>query len=243
MTSFAEIDALTEPQAPQAEPPGGLGGTRVVIVSPEPLEGFAMKALLETLGAISTYAETPARALRMLAGHEAVVLWIGDEMDAEALRIAIEMRRQEGTSGLCIVARSVHAAMLRELLATETERFALLSRGDLLNTSELVDALSRIARGRGFLDGAVVRRLLVPEDPARGKLGGLTCMEAEVLELLASGLRNCEIAKRLWKSEKTIEKHVHNVFAKLGLEESACRHLDRRVAAALIYSEAQHSAA
>src|SRR3954464_9525278 len=184
MTSFAGTDALTEPQAPQAEAPHGLDGTRVVIVSPEPLEGFAMKALLATLGAISAYAETPERALRMLAGHEAIVLWVGEEMDADALRIAIEMRRQEGTSGLCIVARSVDAATLRELLASETERFALLSRGDLLNTSELVDALSRIARGRGFLDGAVVRRLLMPEEPARGKLGGLTCVEAEVLELL-----------------------------------------------------------
>jgi hypothetical protein len=52
---------------------------------------------------------------------------------------------------------------------------------------------------------------------------------------MASGLRNCEIARRLWKSEKTIEKHVGHILGKLCLDDSVERMVDRRVLAAAVY--------
>jgi DNA-binding CsgD family transcriptional regulator len=70
------------------------------------------------------------------------------------------------------------------------------------------------------------------------QLDRLSPAEREVLMLLADGLRNREIARRLWKSEKTIEKHVGNVFHKLDLDRTTHPGIDRRVSAARIYLSA-----
>jgi DNA-binding CsgD family transcriptional regulator len=67
------------------------------------------------------------------------------------------------------------------------------------------------------------------------RLEKLTACEREVLELIAEGLRNPAIARRLWKSEKAIEKTVARVFGKLGLDATLMPDVDRRVTAACIY--------
>ena len=73
-------------------------------------------------------------------------------------------------------------------------------------------------------------RLLSPAD-RRSLLTELSEREREVLELMAEGLTNTGIAKRLYLSERTIEAHVRHVLAKLALPEGEDGH--RRVLAVL----------
>ena len=92
--------------------------------------------------------------------------------------------------------------------------------------------MSDHAMRRSSDDPAILEVLLDSED-AHG-LAELTAAEREVAELVASGLRNATIGKRLFKSERTVEKHVSNIFAKLGLRPDRHPDLDRRVTTARI---------
>jgi DNA-binding NarL/FixJ family response regulator len=61
--------------------------------------------------------------------------------------------------------------------------------------------------------------MLPPGDPDARPAGDLTSREHEVLGLVAAGLRNQEIADRLYLSEKTVKTHVNHIFTKLGVTD------------------------
>lgn len=93
---------------------------------------------------------------------------------------------------------------------------------------ELVSAVRVVARGDSLLAPQVTGRLIReftkqrrsrPQAPA--ELSTLTARETEVLMLMAAGLSNGEIAKRLVVSEHTVKTHVARVFTKLGLRDRA----------------------
>ncbi|WP_327077547.1 response regulator transcription factor [Jatrophihabitans endophyticus] len=86
----------------------------------------------------------------------------------------------------------------------------------------IVDAVRQVAAGRSLLDPSVTERLLTklrepapatPNDP----IEYLTDREREVLDLIAEGLTNREISRRLDIAEKTVKNYVSAVLAKLGL--------------------------
>jgi DNA-binding NarL/FixJ family response regulator len=87
-----------------------------------------------------------------------------------------------------------------------------------------------VASGGSALDPEVVTRLLTPE---RDGIELLTTRERDVLTLMAQGYTNVGIARRLWLSDRTIETHVANIIAKLGLANS--EEENRRVLAVLTY--------
>jgi DNA-binding NarL/FixJ family response regulator len=88
-----------------------------------------------------------------------------------------------------------------------------------------------VAAGGTVIDPEVVSKLL--GKPQRSRLDALSPREREVLELMAQGHTNSAIAERLGLSDSGVEKHVHNVFAKLGLPQTSQHH--RRVLAVLAY--------
>ncbi|WP_328725158.1 response regulator transcription factor [Streptomyces sp. NBC_00259] len=96
--------------------------------------------------------------------------------------------------------------------------------------ADLISAVRIVAAGEALLAPSVTRRLiadLVDKRPAPRKdraalrLGGLTPRETEVLELIARGLSNQEIAEHLVLAEQTVKTHIGRILAKLGLRDRA----------------------
>ncbi|WP_313896076.1 response regulator transcription factor [Streptomyces sp. YIM 98790] len=98
--------------------------------------------------------------------------------------------------------------------------------------SDLIAAVRVVASGDALLAPSVTRRLIAdfarqrPAPPRGGaapalRLKALTARESEVLELIARGLSNAEIAKALVLAEQTVKTHVSRILAKLGLRDRA----------------------
>ena len=209
---------------------------RVLLAADEPLQGRGLKLLLEASGFDSLYVECLTRARRMLGGAlKEVLLWVGDHLDAESLEQVRAIRQAHRDLGVCVLANGADPAALRALLSDDARGFAFLLRGNQPEVEELIDALVRAADGQATLEPSLLERMFTSSNSHCTGLEWLSDGEREVLELVALGLRNREIARRLWKSEKTIEKHVGRLFSKLGLDPEANPHLDRRVSAARIF--------
>ena len=107
------------------------------------------------------------------------------------------------------------------------------------SAEQIEAAIHAVHAGQTHLDPAVQERLVTavirrppaaePPDPGAGTglgpgqkpPGGLTAREAEVLTLLAAGLSNAEIAKRLYLSHATVKTHINRIFAKTGARDRA----------------------
>jgi len=95
--------------------------------------------------------------------------------------------------------------------------------GYLLKTAhgeEVIDAIHAISRGDVVLQGVIAAKLVKGRASERSQLPhdvGMTERELEILRLAAMGLRNKEIAERLFLSQRTIEGHLSHVFNKLGV--------------------------
>src|SRR3978361_2151823 len=111
-----------------------------------------------------------------------------------------------------------------------------LLKSRVTDVDDFVDTLERIAGGGSVVDPALVRELVAArrrDDP----LAELTPREREVLGLMAEGRSNAGIARALWVTEGTVEKHVHSILAKLPLAESDHDH--RRVLAVITFLESR----
>ncbi len=105
---------------------------------------------------------------------------------------------------------------LANALVTERPEVAMAEARAALDAFERLQAARHVDAA-----AAVLRSLGVRAAVARKGGGLLTKREAEVLELLGHGLSNPEISERLYISRKTVEHHVGNVLAKLGLRSRA----------------------
>jgi DNA-binding NarL/FixJ family response regulator len=92
---------------------------------------------------------------------------------------------------------------------------------------EIVRAVESVLSGHAGLSPSIQRRLLErlsqpdPKPAAAEAPDGLTARETEVLVLIAKGLTNQEIARRLHVSTATVKTHINNLFAKTGLKDRA----------------------
>ncbi|MEW6473420.1 MAG: response regulator transcription factor [Actinomycetota bacterium] len=86
--------------------------------------------------------------------------------------------------------------------------------------SDLVDAIRRVGRGESLIDPALTGRLLErlrtkPEQ--EDELAGLSDQERKILDLIAEGYTNRQIAETIFLAEKTVKNYVSNLLAKLGM--------------------------
>ncbi|WP_214105098.1 LuxR C-terminal-related transcriptional regulator [Acrocarpospora catenulata] len=153
----------------------------------------------------------------------------------EGLRAAITARSRLPGTPMLVLSQYVEASYAGDLLADGSGAVGYLLKNRVARVEEFLDALDQVARGATVLDPQVVAQLLAGQRRDNA-LGTLTARERQLLTLMAEGHSNTAIAERLVVSASTVEKHIGNVFAKLGLPPDDAHH--RRVLAVLTYLKA-----
>jgi DNA-binding NarL/FixJ family response regulator len=156
----------------------------------------------------------------------------------EGLRAAIAIRRDHPQTGVLVFSQYIETRYTADLLGAAPGRGAAgvgyLLKDRVGDVDDFVDALTRVAAGGTALDPEVVTQLL-GASRRNDALTTLTPRERDVLALMAEGRSNAAIAEILVVSDRSVEKHVGNIFSKLDLAPSDADH--RRVLAVLRYLE------
>jgi serine/threonine-protein kinase PknK len=145
------------------------------------------------------------------------------------------IRQEHPEVGILVLSAHADVEHAMELLATG-QRIGYLLKDRVTDLAEFVDTLERIVKGASVVDPALVQELVAARhrnDP----LAALSGREREVLALMAEGRSNAGIARRLWVSEGTVEKHVRSIMTKLSLAETDDDH--RRVLAVITFLDAR----
>ncbi len=150
----------------------------------------------------------------------------------EGVRAAVELRGRHPDLGVLVLSQYVEERYATELLAGSSRGVGYLLKDRVADVREFVAAVERVAQGGTALDPEVVAQLL-GRSRKQDVLAALTPREREVLGLMAEGRTNSAVARRLVVSDGAVEKHVSNIFMKLGLTPSDGDH--RRVLAVLTY--------
>ncbi|MFF7635569.1 response regulator [Kitasatospora sp. NPDC008050] len=148
----------------------------------------------------------------------------------EGLRAVVELRAADPALAVLIFSQYVETQYATRLLAGGSAGVGYLLKERVLDAQDFIDALERVAAGGTALDPEVVNQLM-GAGPSRRTVDELSPREREVLALMAEGRSNAAIAAALVVTERAVEKHVANIFLKLGLPVSSADH--RRVLAVL----------
>jgi DNA-binding NarL/FixJ family response regulator len=152
----------------------------------------------------------------------------------EGVKAALIIRQQWPDVSILMLSQYVEERYAVDLIAGDSRGIGYLLKDRVADVREFLEALRRVAMGGAALDPEVVTQLLVrsgKQDP----LERLSPREREVLGLMAEGRTNGLIAEALVVTEGAVEKHVTNIFNKLGLPPADQAH--RRVLAVLRYLE------
>jgi DNA-binding NarL/FixJ family response regulator len=175
------------------------------------------------------------------AGDGAQLLALVDAETPELVVVDIRMpptqriRQEHPETGILVLSAHVEVEHAMELLAGG-RGIGYLLKSRVTDVEEFLDTLQRVARGGSVVDPGLVAELVASrhrDDP----LAMLSPREREVLALMAEGRSNSGIARRLWVTEGTVEKHVRSILTKLTLPETDDDH--RRVLAVLTFLDSR----
>jgi DNA-binding NarL/FixJ family response regulator len=150
----------------------------------------------------------------------------------EGLVTAERLRQRYPALGVLVLSTYAEVSYAARLLQTGTRHVGYLLKDRVEDSDALLDALQRVVAGGSVVDPDIVRRLMGRQRITQ-TVDQLTPREREVLQLMAEGRSNAAIGKELYLSAKTVETHIAQVFAKLGLPQSSDD--NRRVLAVLTY--------
>jgi serine/threonine-protein kinase PknK len=213
---------------------------RVVLAEDDVLLREGLASLLERSGfEVAGQAGDAAQLLRLVAEAAPELVVVDIRMPpthtTEGLDAARQIRRQHPQVGILVLSAHVEVDHAMELLAGG-RGVGYLLKTRVTDLEEFLDTLQRIARGGSVVDPGLVAELVAARhrnDP----LAALSDREREVLALMAEGRSNAGIARRLWVTEGTVEKHVRSILTKLTLPEATDDH--RRVLAVLTFLDSR----
>ena len=199
---------------------GPRGPITVVVVDDHPLYRSGVVRTLADDGRFAVLAEgsSAAEAVELARTHAPMVILLDISMPGNG----VEAARQIAT-----VAPGVHVAMLT-VSETDDDIMAALqagAKGYLLKgvgADDLVSIVAGIAAGESYVSPGLAARLLVSLNAkgsapaaAPSPLGGLTAREEQILRLVAQGLSNKEVGRKLALQEKTVKHYMTNILQKL----------------------------
>lgn len=211
---------------------------RVIIAEDSVLLQAGLGRLLADEGMeVAAMVDTPEALLQAFEQQAADLCIVDVRMPPtftdEGVQAAAELRRRWPGSPVLVLSQYVEERYATELLAHDPAGLGYLLKDRVADVGEFVDAVRRVASGGTALDPEVVAQFLVRQ--RRQPIDHLTAREREVLALMAEGRSNPGIARQLVVSDGAVEKHVSNIFAKLGVPHTTDDH--RRVLAVLAYLE------
>jgi DNA-binding NarL/FixJ family response regulator len=214
--------------------------TRVVVAEDDVLLREGLASLLErsgfeVVGQVGDGPELLAVVRERLPELVLVDIRMPPTNSTEGLEAARVIREELPETGILVLSAHVEVEHAMELLASG-RGVGYLLKSRVTDVEEFIETLQRVANGGSVVDPALVAELVAAQrrdDP----LGVLSAREREVLALMAEGRSNAGIARRLWVTEGTVEKHVRSILTKLGLPETDEDH--RRVLAVVTFPEAR----
>lgn len=208
---------MASPEAVQAP-------TRVMLVDDHAIVRRGLRSILELEPDVSVVAEADGRseALRMLDRSEPDIvlldLKLSADHDTEGLELCSEILERRPESNVVILSTFLNESLLNQSLRRGAKAYVLKD----VDLVELVRIIRRVSHGESGFDGrsAEMVRALVAGERGAGE-PEFTQREREVTELVANGLTNAEIGRRIFVSESTAKFHVRNVMRKLGVHSRA----------------------
>jgi two-component system, NarL family, response regulator DevR len=209
---------------PVSAEPAVTAPARVLLVDDHAIVRRGLRSILELEPDISVVAEAGdrAEALRALERSRPDVilldLKLSTDHDTEGLELCSEIVRRRPQSNVVILSTFLNEGLLNQALRRGAKAYVLKE----VDVVELVRIIRCVSRGESGFDGrsAAMVRALVAGDHVGGE-PEFTQREREVTELLASGMTNAEIGRRMFVSESTAKFHVRNVMRKLGVHSRA----------------------
>ena len=219
---------------------GGERALRVVLADDDVLLREGLASLLERSGfEVVGQAGNGVELLALVRSARPELAVIDIRMPpghaTEGLQAARVIRAELPSTAIIVLSAHVEVDEAMELLAGG-ERTGYLLKSRVTDVAEFLDTVGRIAAGASVVDPSLVSELIQARR-RRDPLDVLSPREREVLALMAQGASNAGIARQIFVTEGTVEKHVRSILTKLDLPESDTEH--RRVLAVLRFLEAR----
>jgi DNA-binding NarL/FixJ family response regulator len=214
--------------------------TRVILADDDVLLREGLASLLEREGFdVVGQCGEPKELIALTQEHRPDLAIVDIRMPpshtTEGLDAARVIREEVPETAIVVLSAHVEVEHAMDLLGSG-ERMGYLLKSRVTDVEGFIETLDRIVKGASVIDPALVQELVAARrvnDP----LGHLTAREGEVLALMAEGRSNAGIARALWVTEGTVEKHVHSILMKLRLPETEDDH--RRVLAVVAYLDSR----
>lgn len=197
-----------------------MSGIRVLIVDDHELVRLALKTVIEEEPDLTVVGEA-------CTGEDALCAL--ENADADVVLLDLHMPGMSGVKAceeICGRWPDVRVVVLTSYDEDE-EIFGVLSAGAagyLMKDSSpdsVLQAIRSAVQGATVLDSAIAKRVIAAPHAAEPDDPGLSAREHEVLDLMARGMTNHQIAHALWVSEATVKTHVSRILHKLGAPDRA----------------------
>ena len=209
---------------------------RVVLADDDVLLREGLASLLERSGLeVVGQAGDPVGLLGLVREHKPDLVIVDIRMPptqtTEGLEAARQIREELPDTAVVVLSAHVEVDEATALLASG-QRSGYLLKSRVIDVEDFIDTLNRILKGAAVVDPGLVQELFAvrrTHDP----LDVLSAREREVLALMAEGRSNAGIARQIWVTEGTVEKHVRSILMKLDVSETSDDH--RRVLAVITF--------